>query len=92
MQTPSPETRYLVAIGHAAAAELGADHPLACAADEAAKGGAPAKEAARVHELLAALDESMRERLLARAHREMREDIAAIWSFLPGAAQSGGMQ
>ena len=90
MQAPSPETRFLAAISRAAAAEFGADHPLAKAAIAAVDGGRFA-DAARAQELLAALEESVRERLLAFAHREMREDVAAIWGLLPGAKRSGGM-
>ncbi|WP_157971058.1 hypothetical protein [Pseudogemmobacter bohemicus] len=90
MQTPSPETRFLAAIGRAALAEFGAGHPLALATKAAAEGGSPA-DAARVQEILAGLEDGVRERLLAFAHREMREDIAAIWGLLPGAAQPGGM-
>ncbi|VDC32268.1 hypothetical protein [Pseudogemmobacter humi] len=90
MQRTDPATRFLAAVGHAAAAQLGQDHPLAMAAREAAKTGAPG-QGARVHELLAGLDDAARDRILAAAHREMREDIAAVWGLLPGAAQSGGM-
>lgn len=90
MQTPNPETRFLAAISRAAVAEFGAGHPLAVAAKAAAEDGMPA-DAARAQELLAGLEDDIRERLLAFAHREMREDVAAIWGLLPGAAQSGGM-
>lgn len=90
MQPSSPEGRFLAAIGRAATARLGADHPLALAAREALEQQSPAR-AARVHEVLAGLSEAEREELLSAAHREMREDLAAIWGFLPGAAQSGRM-
>lgn len=87
MQQIDPETRFLAALAEAAAAELGADHPLTLAARAPQR---PA-QAARVHELLAEQDEALRERILAAAHRTMREDIAAICGLLPGAAQSGGI-
>lgn len=90
MQPPSPETRFLAAISRAATAEFGADHPLAKSAAAALDSGTFA-DAARAQELLAALEESVRERLLAFAHREMREDVSAIWNLLPGAARSGGI-
>lgn len=90
MQNLSPETGFLSAIGHAATARLGADHPLARAAAEALDSKTPAKSA-HVHELLAQLGEADRDALLAEAHRWMREDLAAIWAWLPHAAQSGGM-
>ncbi|WP_151719703.1 hypothetical protein [Gemmobacter serpentinus] len=78
MQQPDPETRFLAAIGRAARALLGADHPLV-----------GAMGAAAVQEQLAALDEGRRVQILAAAHREMREDLAAIWGFLPGASAAG---
>lgn len=81
-----PETRFLAAIGRAAEARLGAGHPLAVAAK---KRDQSPEDTARVHELLAALSEADRDRLLAEAHREMRQDIAAIWDLLPGGARSG---
>lgn len=84
MTPPDPETRFLAALAQAAAVELGADHPLARATTDG-------RDALLAQEQLAALPEATRERLLAAAHRLMREDLAAIWSFLPGAAQSGGM-
>ncbi|PTX49383.1 hypothetical protein IQ03_02044 [Gemmobacter caeni] len=84
MTPPDPETRFLAALAQAAAVELGADHPLA-------SGTTDGRDALLAQEQLAALPEATRERLLAAAHRLMREDLAAIWSFLPGAVQSGGM-
>ncbi|GHC19654.1 hypothetical protein GCM10007291_18030 [Gemmobacter nanjingensis] len=84
MTPPDPETRFLAALAQAAAVELGADHPLA-------SGTTDGRDALLAQEQLAALPDATRERLLAAAHRLMREDLAAIWSFLPGAAQSGGM-
>ncbi|AGT10903.1 hypothetical protein [Paracoccus aminophilus] len=89
MQDLSPELRFLRAVADAATAHLGADHALSLAAD-AARDGARPEKAAEVHEALAALDDATREAVLALAHRAMREDLAAIWSFLPGAAQAGG--
>lgn len=91
MQNLSPETRFLIALAGAAETRLGAAHPLTAAARAAQEGGDPAG-AARAHEALAALSEELRDQLLAATHRKMREDIAAIWGLLPGAAQSGGMQ
>lgn len=80
MPQADPESRFLAAIARAAAQFLGVDHPLAQAVQGAA-----------VQEQLAALDEGLRVQVLAAAHREMREDLAAIWDFLPGAAASGGV-
>lgn len=90
MQSQSPETRFLAALARAAAREFGADHPLARSAAAAAEHGLP-EETARAQELLAALDPDVLERLLAVVHREMREDLAAIWSLLPGAERAGGV-
>lgn len=83
MQEVDSETRFLAAISRAAAAELGHDHPLALAAREAASLG----DGVHVQELLVTLNEAARDRILAAAHKEMREDIQAIWSHLPGTAQ-----
>lgn len=87
MHRIDPEARFLAAIAEAAARQLGADHPLAVAAREAATPAA----GVGVQGLLAELDEASRDRILAAAHKAMREDVQAIWNHLPGAAQSGGM-
>lgn len=85
---PDPETRFLTAIARAAREHLGAEHPLTLVAGDTEAGP---RMAAGVQELLATLEDPVREQILGAAHRIMREDIAAIWDFLPGAAQSGGL-
>jgi chaperone required for assembly of F1-ATPase len=87
MHRIDPEARFLAAIAEAAARQLGTDHPLALAAREAATSAA----GAGVQGLLAELDAASRDRILAAAHKAMREDVQAIWRHLPGAARSGGM-
>lgn len=79
--TDDPRLRLNAALARAAADQLGGGHPIVLAAEAGGEG------------LQAALDDlsaAERDRLLAAAHRLMREDLSAIWSFLPGAAQSGG--
>ncbi len=75
-----PRLRLNAALARAAADQWGEAHPVVLAAAEDGAG------------LQAALDElsaAERDRLLAAAHRLMREDVSAVWSFLPGPAQSG---
>lgn len=89
--TPNPETRFLTALAQAATQELGADHPLTRAAITAADDPAAPEPGLAVHQALDLLADDIRDRLLARTHKTMREDLSAIWSLLPGAAQAGGM-
>lgn len=90
MTPPDPQARFLVAIGQAATSLLGRDHPLALAVEDVGNDPTPAKAGA-AHDLLATLPGPEHDRVVAEAHRIMREDLAAIWAFLPGAAQSGGL-
>ncbi len=71
----TPEARLLAALARAAETLFGAGHPVAVAADGAAQRAA-----------FDAAPAADRDRILAEAHRLMREDLAAIWSFLPGAS------
>jgi len=88
--TPNPETRFLTALAQAATQELGEAHPLTRAAITAADDPTPEPGLA-VRQALDLLPADIRDRLLAQTHKTMREDISAIWSLLPGAAQAGGM-
>lgn len=79
--TPDADKRLADALVRAASEVLGRDHAI-CRAE-----GGDALRAA-VQEL----PDAERDLVLARAHRLMREDIAAVWSFLPGGGALGTMQ
>lgn len=83
MITP-PETRFFAALAAALAARLGPFDPCTQLA-EAAAGGDPAA-VAEIQRALAALPDADRDAVLSETHRRLREDVAAIWDFLPGAA------
>ena len=74
-----PRVRLNAALARAAADQLGEAHPVALAAEEGGDG---------LQAALDGLSDAERDRLLAAAHRLMREDLGAVWSFLPGPAQS----
>lgn len=82
MITP-PETRFFAALAAALVARLGDEHACAKLAAAAASGDPAA--VAETQRALAALPEAERDAVLAEAHRRLREDVAAIWDFLPGA-------
>ncbi|SEM51565.1 hypothetical protein SAMN04488103_101360 [Gemmobacter aquatilis] len=86
----APEARLFAALAQAAEAALGADHAATRAALRAATDPAP-EHGAALQAALDALPAATRDGLLATAHRQMREDISAIWGLLPGAALGGGM-
>lgn len=77
--TDDPRLRLNAAIARAAAETLGAEHPLVLAAQAGEEDWRAALEALAPEE---------RDRILAAAHRLMREDVAAVWSFLSGPAPS----
>lgn len=79
---PDPEARFLAALVRVAGDLFGQNHPVAAAAPD---------DGSAVHAALDAMPEADRDRLLAGVHRLMREDIAAIWSFLPAAGPKGTM-
>lgn len=79
-----PHARFMDAVAIAATEHLGQDHPLRAAAIKAATDPAP-EHGSAVHATLDALPGDSRDVILAQAHRIMREDLAAIWSHLPGA-------
>lgn len=70
--TPDADTRLADALVRAAAEVLGKDHAICRAEGQVLQ--------AALHQL----PQAERDQILSRAHRLMREDIAAIWSFLPG--------
>ncbi len=82
MITP-PETRFFAALAAALVAQLGDEH--ACAKLAAAAAGGDPAAVAETQRALAALPEAERDAVLAETHRRLREDVAAIWDFLPGA-------
>lgn len=79
--------RSIVAIFTARGA---AEHPLAIAAEAACDSPTPAAQQA-FQTALEAMEITERDVLLAEAHRRMREDMAEIWRFLPGAGLGGGL-
>ncbi len=72
---PDPDGRFRTALRQTAATLFGPGHPVAQATTPEALQAA-----------VAALPEGDRDRLMSATHRHMREDFAAIRSFLPGAA------
>lgn len=86
--TPQPENRFFAALAAALADRLGPEHPAAALA-EAAQGG-DADGAVAAQRALAELGEADRDAVLAKTHRRLREDIAAIWDLLPQAGAATG--
>lgn len=77
--TEDPRLRLDAALAAVAADQLGEDHPVARAATAGGE---------RLQAELKALSDAERDRLMSAAHRSMREDLAAVWSRLPGPARS----
>lgn len=73
--------RFLIALTEAAAERFGGDDPFVVACRQAAS--AANLEAARA--LLATLDPSAADALLAAVHKRMREDTSAVLAQWPGA-------
>lgn len=90
MMTFAFDARFLAALAAQAEAALGADHPMARAAAMAAESPGP-QQAAALQSALDGLSDPMRDVVMQATHRQLREDLGAIWAQLPGAAQSGGM-